>query len=202
MTARAIPAENDPDLGYFKRKAARLARLGIVAIGPSAPPAPASTPTRADEIAQAKRDKQAATDHEKIVRAEIDALDRHAADVTRRIEALESTSRAPDYALQELQAERRQCRELRAMLEDDRNTGPIRADRDGRLIDARLHAIIRMRAREIAANNWAAAARADGAGQRREARQLRVDALRARHLAEFELKLRNAPPGYGLAPWN
>ncbi|MEX0345958.1 MAG: hypothetical protein AB3N20_13615 [Rhizobiaceae bacterium] len=46
-----------------------------------------------------------------------------------------------------------------------------------------------------------AATRADREGDHRRARMLRIDAPRARQLAEDEQDLRPSLPGYGIAPW-
>ncbi len=137
-------------------------------------------------------------DTNKVVAAEIAALDRHGADVARRIEALESTS-TPTFALQELKAEARTLRELRAMLEEDAAAGTIRTGAGGRAITDRDRAIVAARGRELGEGKWAAAALADAAGDRCEARLLRRDALRARMIAEYEHGWRQSLAGYGLA---
>ncbi len=201
MPARVLAAESDPDMGYFKRKALRLQALGIKAVGvtdlhPKPPPV-----TRSDEVEEMRRDEMLQQEHEAIVLTEIAELDKHAAIVAQHIEALESTSR-DSYRLQELKAERRQLMELRAMLEDDLASGPIRKDRNGRALDDRDRAYVRFRSKELRESFWAAAEREAATGDHREARRHRINALRSRQIAEFEQGWRNSLAGYGLVSWN
>lgn len=166
-------------------------------VGRSAPPAPTGA-----LVAAQGHDREVDRHHGEIVATELRALERHAADVARRIEALESTSRTPSFALMELRAEYRMCHELRSMLESDRAAGSIRTDRDGREVTERDRSIVSARAQELRELKWSQATRCDAAGECREARQLRVDALRSRMIAEFELRWRQSLPGYGMSIWN
>jgi hypothetical protein len=204
MTIEAMQAAVDnPETGSIRRRALRRMLAGIKAVGATVlRPAPAPAPTRADELQQARRDKRLADEHRATIENEIAVLDRHAADVSRRIENLESTSAAgaTSYALQEWRAESRLLRELRAMLVDDIAAGPVRNYRDGRPVDDRDRAILRLRAKELRDSGWAAANRADAEGDRRRARQQRIDALRARQIAEHESGLRPFLAGYS-QPW-
>ena len=190
----------DPGTGSIKRRVLGRLLNNVVAVGPSAPPAPPAPPPPADLIAAQEHADEVRREHEKLVTAEIVALDRHAAIVAQYVEALESTS-AASFALQEFKTEARQLRELRGMLEDDLDTGPILVDRDGRVIDDQARAYIRHRAAELREQFWASAARADAEGDRPRARRLRRDALRSRLLAEAEMNLRPTQPGYGLCAW-
>ena len=160
-------------------------------IGPTVLRPPPAEPTEA-ELAEKVRRR-----HEQTVRDELAAVDRHAADVARRIEALEATS-VPTSALVEYRAEARQLAQLRTMLQDDQRAGPIMVDRDGRPVDDRLRAIVRMRAAEMRATKWAAAEREVDP---RRARTLRRDALGSRLLVEDEMKMRGTQPGLGIMAW-
>lgn len=204
MTVEAMQAAvDDPETGSIRRRWLRRALAGVVAVGPTLLHPPPSKPTRTENVARVRRAANAARDHEQAVSAEIAAVDRHVGEVARKIEALESTS-AATYALQEMKAEHRMLGQLRGMLEADLAAGPIRTirtSRDGRELVDRDRAILRMRARELAESMWTAAARADGEGDHRRARMLRIDALRARQIAEYEIGLRPSLPGYGMAAW-
>ena len=186
----------DPDTGSIRRRWLRRMLNGIVAVGPSARPAPPPEPTKAEQVAARKRDDEVARQHKAAVEAELAALDRHAGDVAARIEVLESTS-AASFALQEFRRERRMLLELRQMIEADMASGPIRVDRDNRALTDRDYAIVRMRARELAELHWRQAERLSSAGDHREARRHRIDSLRSRMLAEAEMHWRPNLPGYG-----
>jgi hypothetical protein len=210
MTARALlrNAEDNPDVGYFKRKALRLKRLGIRVIGPSARPAPPQPPTRAGRIRSQRYESQAEREHRATIAGEIAALDAHAKRIEKQLGArtppalaVGPGAGAVDYRTQERHVELRQLAQLRRMLEDDLAAGPIRTDRDGREIDDRLRAYLKFRAREIAETAWASAERAESEGDYRRARQERRDALRARLIVEHELHWRSFLPGYS-QPWN
>ncbi len=183
MVARArvaLPDENDPDVGFFRRRAMRLKRLGIVAIGPTVLNPKPPTPTRADEVAKLNADEAVRMEHQAVVGNEISTVDKHLADLVRRIEAIESTS-ASSFALQEMKSERRLCRELRALLVDELSTGPIMHARDGRELTGRDRALVRLRAAELRESYWAAATRFSAQGEHREARLKRIAALRISH---------------------
>jgi hypothetical protein len=205
MVARAQTAPqraaDDPDVGFFKRRALRIKALGIVQRGPTALfPPPAPEPTRADAIVVRRRAARIEREHAEIVAKEIVAVDARVAEVDKLLAQFGRDSRS--YAAQELAAEKRQLRELRVMLQLDRTTGPILTDRNGRGIDDRTRRYVKFRARELAESYWRAAERDAAAGDHREARRHRLDALRARMIAEDEARLRGTVPGFGLCAWN
>ena len=192
----------DPSTGSIRRRALGRWLNGIVAVGPSAGlRLPVPEPTKTELAAAEKHDAEIRRQHEQTVKDEIAALDKHTSDVADRIEALSSMSTTPDYALQEYRSEYRMLVQLRGMLESDLASGPIRTDRDGREVDDRLRAIVRLRAKEVREAKWESAARADAEGDRRRARTLRIDALRSRHLSEHEHGLRSFLAGYS-QPWS
>lgn len=97
----------------------------------------------------------------------------------------------------ELESERLMLRRLAAEMESE--VDPISRDRNGRTLQERDYAIVRMRAREIAENCREAAERHAAAGEHREAMRSRIDALQARRVAEYELRWRLFLPGYSHA---
>jgi hypothetical protein len=90
------------------------------------------------------------------------------------------------YEAQEFAVERRQLFALRRDIESDQ-TRPVTRDGDGNPLDVRSRLIRRGRAANLRDQAWREAERARAEGDHRRARQLRFDALRARHLAETEL---------------
>ncbi len=190
----------DPDTGSIHRRWLRRMLNGIVAVGPSARPAPPPEPTKGELQARAERDAEMEQQYRATVEAEITALDRHAADVSERIEVLESTW-AASFALQEFRRERRMLLELRQMIAEDLDRGPIVVDRDGRPIDDRTRRYVKFRAAELRDSHWRAAEREAASGDHREARRHRIDSLRSRMLAEAEMHWRPTLPGYGLRVW-
>jgi hypothetical protein len=190
--------ENDPDLGFFRRRALRIKRLGIRTIGPVSLNPPAPEPTRADAVVAAKRDSEVRREHHAMITAELKAVDDHAHTLEQRLTQLAGGA---SFESQESHAELRQLGELRVMIAADLNH-PIRTDRHGRQLDDHMRGFIRFRTRELAEQLWANAELAARSGDHRRARQLRRDALRARHLAEHEMHLRGHLPGYGISPWS
>lgn len=73
---------------------------------------------------------------------------------------------------------------------------PITANRNGELLTDRERSFRRMRTAELRDQYWHAAERAEREGDHRRARQLRHDALRSRHIAEYEMHLRPSLRGY------
>jgi hypothetical protein len=192
-------AEDDlDDAGYFRRKALRLQRLGIRAVGPtSLHPPPPPPPSRADEIVARRRRSQLEREHSETISKELAAVDARIGEIEKLLVALGADN---SYHAQELRGEARQLRELRIMLELDRD--PILTDRDGRELTDRDRAIVRLRARELCESYWAAAARDDACGDYREGRRHRLAAIASRMIAEDEMKLRGTVPGFGLCAWN
>lgn len=188
----------DPDTSSIKRRWLRRALAGVVAVGPTVLRPPSPEPTKADLAARARRDDEIKREFEKTVRDEIAAVDAHRREVERVLARYEGSR---SFAAQEMAHERRMLAELRRMLEDDLRAGPIRTDRDGHPLDDRDRAICRHRARELREMKWQAAARYAAAGDHRDARHCRVDALRSRLIAEHELHWRASLPGYGMAVW-
>ena len=196
MTAEQMEsAYVDPSTGSIKRRLLKRLLNNVVAVGPSARPAPPAPPSQAEQQAAAEHEAEVGRRHRETIEAELAALDRHASDVGARIEALEGAS-IPTFALQEFRRERRMLLELRAMLAEDLDH-PIMVDRDGHALTARDRKIAAARAGELRESKWAAATRAAGEGDHRRARMLRVDSLRSRQIAEMELHWRPAVAGYG-----
>jgi hypothetical protein len=188
------PPPAPPEFSSFRQKRKWKDAHNIVAIGPVDPHPPQPPPTRADEVAAARRASERRLAHVAIVEAELEALDAHA----RTVDARLASSAVGDYEMRELEAERRQLRALRAEIEADRNS-PIAQDRDGRPLSDRMLRYIRTRAKELRDQSWRSAALAAAAGDHRRARQLRHDALRARHLSEREMHIRESLRGYSHA---
>lgn len=174
---RRIDPERDPDVGYFRRKAIRLRRLGIKPIGRGGPPAEPAEPSPEHNAA-------VVGEHNIAVRVELHEIDKH----TKMVEARLGTAGIGNYEAQELSAELRMLRTLRAEVEGERDR-PIMMTDDKR-------AFIRARAAELRESYWHAAERCSRAGDHREARRCRVDAVRARHVAEHEAGLRSSLPGF------
>jgi len=188
-----------PETGSIRRRWIGRKLAGIVAVGPSAGMrAPTPEPTKAEIAAKAKEADEEAGRFRKAVRAELDAVDFHADEVCRKLNAAGPAS----YQAQELRAEKRQLAELRAMLEEDLAAGPILTGREGGEISRGDRAILRKRALEIADSLWQQSIKLDAAGDRREARLKRIDSLRARHIAEYETGWRTSLLGYGLSVWS
>ena len=198
MTAEQMEsAYVDPSTGSVKRRLLKRLLNNVVAVGPTElHPPPPPPPTRAEQVAAQKRDEEVARQHRATVEAELAALDRHASDVAARIEVLESTS-AASFALQEFRRERRMLLELRQMIAEDLDRGPIMVDRDNRALDDRTRRYVKFRAAELRESHWRAAEREAASGDHREARRHRIDSLRSRMLAEAEMHWRPNLPGYG-----
>jgi hypothetical protein len=145
--------------------------------------------------------KAKAVDDQRAVKDELRAVDQHAAVLRRQMEKRPEGPAAfglwGDERRHELEVELRQLAALRKEIKHDVEN-PIMRDRDGRPLTARQRAFGRMRTREIAEQLWKQAARAESAGEHRRARRCRLDALRARQLAEGELGLRRVR-GYDFA---
>ena len=178
---------------YLSRLLNNITAVGPTNLHPSPPPAPS-----ADEVA--RKNDELTRKHREMVNSEIAALDKHADIVRQHIEALESSSRgASSFMLQEMKREHRLLSELRQMLEIDRDAGRIRIDKNRNAVDDHARAYIRFRASELREQAWAAAEREARAGEHRAAVAHRIDALRARMLAEFEAGHRSSLPGYSSA---
>ncbi len=186
-------AIDNPDTTSFKRRALRRRLAGVVAVGPSGPPAPQPEPPSA-ELAAA-----ALAEHNTTVRIELARIDRHARTIEARLGAL---ARHDDsHESSELRRELAQLRELRSMIAADLDR-PILADRDGRRVltdEDRGH--VEARAAEIRESHWRAAERHARAGEHREARRHRVDSLRSRQISEYEAGLRPSLLGFGRLMW-
>ena len=187
---RAIDPEHDPDVGYFRRRAMRLRRLGIKPIGPSGPPASEPPP---------EHNAAVIGEHNVIIRIELHQIDMHRETVAARLAALASD--AGSFQCQELRAELRQLAELRSMIAADLDK-PTTRDRDGRPLTDKMRAFLKARTAELRDSYWRSAESAAREGDHRRARHLRRDALRSRHLAEHEMHLREHLPGYGITPWS
>lgn len=183
-TAPVMPPPPAPET--MRQRLSRFMTDRHKTIGPSGPPAPLPAAPRlvfADEPDQIA--------HEAAVGREIAAIDEHMRAITARLDS----GAAGDYELAELAAERRALATLRGEIAADLGR-PILADRDGKPVSDRMRAFVRARSVELREQCWAAAVRAAAEGDHRRARALRRDALRARHLAEREVHLRGAVPGY------
>lgn len=126
---------------------------------------------------------QLRVEDQKAIDAELAAIDRRIAEIDRV--AAGAAPGSVSYELQEIASERVRLRDLREDIERDRSH-PISRDRDGNALDARLRMIRRQRAAELRESCWRQAERSRAEGDHREARRWRLDALRARHLAEHE----------------
>ena len=152
-------------------------------------------------VCEPATDRALAVAYERRVRNELRAIDGHAKALAKQLERsaeprqLLGAVAARDYRQQELATELAELAGLRKEIEGDL-INKVMSYADGRPMDERAHARRRFRAREIAENKWSAAERAERAGEHRRARQLRHDALRARHIAEFEMGLRKSLRGY------
>jgi hypothetical protein len=172
------PVPIDYDIGSIKRRWLRIRAAGIRAVGPSGPPEPQPMP----EVRMA--DSAEAVAHHGVVAAELHAIDVYAKQLEARLERLPDGS----YEGQEMRAERVQLRLLYAELERDLGRWPEGTPEQRRYIA--------IRSREIRAQTWTNAERLARAGEHREARRRRIDALRSRHLAEHEIGLRAHLSGY------
>jgi len=192
-------ADDDIDnIGSIKRRALRIKRLGIVAIGPTDlfPKRPA--PTKADAVGAAKADNKVRRTHRQTVTREIEVIDERISLIDARF-AASRPGIVTDEAL-EATAERRQLKELRRDLESEIDR-PTLIDREGRQLTAHDRAMVRARARELAESFWVNAERAAAEGDHRRARNLRRDALRSRQIAEMEVGWRGSLAGYGNFAW-
>jgi hypothetical protein len=189
---------NDPDLGFFKRRALRIKALGIKAIGPTVLRPEPPTPTRADEVIAAKRRTEVEREHRQMIEGELAEIDKHARAVEARLATLAAHLRS--FEAQELHRELGMLRELRRAIEGELDR-PIMRTAEGREVDDRLRAIVRARTAMLRDSYWRAAERDAASGLHREARRHRVDACRARHVAEHEIGVRSSLPGY-TTPWS
>lgn len=193
----AIMADPDREVGSIKRRALRRAQdprlINGKAYGPSVLHPAGPEPTPADRVADAKRLAEVKKQHRKTVAAEVKALDARVAEIDARLKV--TPDRVDTYEKREAVSERRQLVELRGELEAESDK-PILRHQDGSEVSDRDRAIVKVRTRELRDGLWANAERDAAAGDHRQARQRRVDALRSRHLAEAEQKLRKAPWGY------
>lgn len=168
-----------PNTGSIARRKIRRLLNNITAVGPSGPAAKTHTPpTLAQAVEQDRRD----------VEDELKAIDRRVAQID---EALATPARpsmwgGQSFEMQELRSERQQLRDLRREIEADL-VAPIAHDRAGRPLDVRDRMIRRQRAADLRESCWRQAEMYRAQGMHREARRWRLDALRARHLAESEL---------------
>lgn len=184
----------DPDCGPIKRRQLQRRLAGIVAVGPT----DLLNPRPAPDYAALARDTVALRAwHAQRVVEEIENIDGRIREIDARFAA--SPPDIQTYEANEARAERRMLKELRAMIEAEE---PITAWPGGRPVDARERATVEQRAQGMLRDSWDAAERFAAAGEFREARCKRVDALRARLVTEYEMGLRNSLPGYGLAAWS
>lgn len=151
--------------------------------------AAAKKPNRREE----DQDKLDAAMH----RGELVALDRHLADVRKKL--TRSNRGAGGIAgsssrHRELERELAALPALRNELVAD-HARPITQNRDGSPLAPRLRAVRRMRAAEVRDQLWRAAERLERQDPR-EARRKRCDALRARHIVEYELGWRTSLRGF------
>jgi hypothetical protein len=191
--------EFDPDIGSIKRRFLRRQKLGIRPVGPTeVRPPPTFTHFDGYEIAapsDQSRHAEIALAHRRMVELELVLVDSHAASVRKRLQTLGASQ---SYERQECAAELAMLESLRAALEADSDK-PLTHARDGKPLDPRMREFLRARAKELAEQLWREGTRAAAAGDHRRARRLRLDSLRARHIAELESGLRASLPGYSSA---
>jgi len=196
--ARASQTEQDIDnVGFLRRRALRIKRLGIVALGRTVlrPAKPAST--KAGEVREARSCAEQHREHRATVLREIEIIEGRVGELDARIASTMPDVDTPELA--EARAERRMACQLRGDLIAEMDS-PITVDRDARPVDERMRKIIARMAKARAELNWEAAERHAAAGDYREARLRRVNAFRGRHIAEYELGLRASLPGF-TSPW-
>lgn len=183
----------DPDIGSIKRRQLQRRLAGVIAVGPT----DLQNPRPATDYAALAKDAVAIKEwHARKVVEEIENIDARIHEIDARFAA--SRPDIQSYEANEARAERRMLKELRAMIEADE---PATAPPGGPPVDARTRATIEHRAQGMRRDFWEAAERFASAGEFREARRKRVDALRARLVAEYEMGLRSSLPGYGVAAW-
>lgn len=180
---------DNPDTGSIKRRALRRIAAGIKTIGPSGPPEPrlpetSPGPDGFDLACIAIRP---------VVEGEVTEIDRHIGAVEARLARIGQDVRS--FEAQELRSEQDALAALRAEVAADLQR-PITLDRDGRPITDQMRAFVRLRTKETRESLWRNAEKAAAEGDHRRARQLRHDALRARHLAEHEAGIRPSLRGY------
>lgn len=129
-------------------------------------------------------------DDARTVVAELAAIDAHAAILRKQIE------KRPE-GTHEIATELRQLAALRNEIARD-DIPPMRFPSGEPLTD-RQRAFRQMRGRELKEQIWKQAARAQSEGDHRRARRCRLDALRARHLAEHEMGICPSLRGYSSA---
>ncbi|MQA64499.1 MAG: hypothetical protein GEU76_01135 [Alphaproteobacteria bacterium] len=172
-TKSAPPAP--PIFTSFRERALWREANGIVAIGPSGPAA-----TKPPSLKQVKIEDQQA------VKAELRAIDQRLADIASTLGRTRPGEH--DYESQELELEYRALFDLRRTTRDDLEH-PL-------TLDVRQRLIRRARTIALRESAWAQSEKFRAEGLYREARRWRLDALRARTLAEAEMNLRQHPGTY------
>lgn len=171
--------------GSILRRRIQRMLAGVVAVGPTER---AATEHKPPTLAEAEAaDQKAIADELRAITARIRAIDQFLALSAKSTNVWGSGA---DYETQELRSERQSLCALRAEIEDDQRN-PITHARDGAPLDARWRAIRRERTLSLRRSYWEAAEAARAEGDHRRARRLRLDSLRARHLAEAEMNWRN-----------
>lgn len=168
-----------PDTGSIKRRWLRRKLSGIVAIGAissAPPPAPEPQPV----VLASDGDGYAA-----LVAGAVNALDAHVREINQRLDS----GRVGDYEQQELLAEKRDLARARAQMLSDLALPAV--------LDSRQLQYLQFRCAESRENLWACAERASRAGEHRQARMWRLQALGAYREVEQELGVRHEPMRLG-----
>jgi hypothetical protein len=179
---------DDPDTGSIKRRFLRRIAAGIRTVGPSGPSQP-----RPEAPQFVLGGEPASIELGAAIAVEMAEIAKHCEQLEQRLVG----AVAPGEEM-ELRAELRQLAALRQTIIADR---PILADRDNQPISDQMRGFLRARAVENKGRSWTAAERASAEGDHRRARRHRVNALRGRHIAEYEAGLRPSLPGFS-TPWN
>jgi len=132
----------------------------------------------------------------RVVIDELQAIDAHAAVLKKQIEKRPGGPAVfgLDERTHEIEIELRELAALRNEIARD-DIPPMRFPSGEPLTD-RQRSFRLMRSKELKEQIWKQAEMAARVGDHRRARRCRLDALRARHLAEHEMKLRTSLRGY------
>jgi len=136
----------------------------------------------------------------KDIKNEIAAIDRRAAEIRRQLGEQPSPGQVfgvdvRGYRDQELRAELGPLLTLKREVQNDLEH-PITSGRDGKPLTVRERTFRRMRTQELREQLSWQAERAEAESDFRRSRQLRHDALAARRIVEWEMKLRPSLRGY------
>jgi hypothetical protein len=185
----------DPATGELRRRQLRRKLAGIVTRGATDLEHPGARPT--DNLVMTAAGPDELRQHRETVAAEVAACEERIAELSGRIAVTPAT-----VASAEFYEARREVRLLKELVEDLRaDTEPVTAYPSGRRVTAEVRRALAARARSYAADKFEQAERCAAEGDHRRATRLRVDALRARQVVEFNDALREQLRGY-TTPWS